>query len=208
MTRTTGKISVSQHAIDRAIQHFRVDRRVAEDWVRSQFRKAAFVSEILSEDGRPTLLYAFNRIAFAVGVTDNVIATVYPQNYAVTELATKVHRLISRELRKAEQTVRGVERRVSVAKAKLAVERAKCEYNMMITPSKAVIAANSLRLTEIDEELAKLDAELFGREKGEGGRSKIVSCVFVKRSFVSLIKRAGSESSLVGNAVLSPKDRG
>lgn len=165
-------ISVSQHAIDRAIQNFRVDRRVAEEWVRSQFRKATFVSEVISDEGKPTRLYAFNRIAFAVADTADVIMTIYSRNYALPELSDKVQRLIERELRRAERMEQSVARRVSVEKAKLAIERAKCEYNMTITPSRSVIAANTARITEIDEELTKLDAELMDAKKAKSSVAK------------------------------------
>lgn len=168
----TTRIAVSQHAIDRAIQHFRVDRRVAEDWVRSQFRKATFISDIVSEDGKPTRLFAFNRIAFAVADATDFILTCYPQNHAVTELSQKVRKLIERELRKAERTEQSVARHVSVAKAKLAIERAECEYRMTITPSDAVVRKNRKRISEIDEEITKLDAELLDAKKAKSAVAK------------------------------------
>ena len=173
------KISVTKHAINRAIQHFRIDRRVAEEWVRSQFRKATFISEIISDDGKPTKLYAFNRIAFAVVDADagaaNLIVTVYPQNHAVNDIAERVRKLTERELRKAERKERSVSRQVSVEKAKLTVERARCEYNMIITPSRAVIEANKKRIAEIDEKMANLDRMLneAQREKSAVAKSMV-----------------------------------
>lgn len=166
------KITVSKHAIDRAVQHFRVDRRVAEDWVRSQFRKATYISDIISDDGKPTRLFAFNRIAFAVADAADFIMTIYPQHHAVTEISQKVRKVIERELRNAERKERSVARRVSVAKAKLAVERAECEYRMTVTPSQAVIAANTARIAQIDEEIAELDRELDEAKRAKSSVAK------------------------------------
>jgi hypothetical protein len=172
LERFTGKISVSQHAIDEAASDFRVDRSVAEDWIRSNLRKAAFVSDIISEGGKPCRLFGFQRIAFILADTADFVITVYPRRAVLSGLQSKVQALVLRELRKAERKERSIERKVLVTKAELTVERAQCKYRMTVTPSKAVVRTNTARIAEITAVMAELDRELFDAKKEKSALAK------------------------------------
>jgi hypothetical protein len=176
MTQTlavfNGKISVSQHAIDEAIRDFRVNPKVAEEWLRSNLRKASFISDIISESGNPCRLFGFQRIAFVLDASSDRVITVYPRHHAVNGLQTKVQALILRELRNAERRERSIERKVNVTKAQLTVERAECKLRMTITPSKAVVRVNTARIAEINAAMAELDRELFEAKKERSSIAK------------------------------------
>lgn len=167
-------VSISRHAIDEAVRDFRVDRRVAEQWVRSTLKKAQFVANIISEEGEPQRLFAHHRAAFVLKNTEDFVITCYPVNHGVTALHTKIKAAAMRELTKAERKERATERRVRIDKARLNVEKAACAYKMEITPSRAVIAANTKRIAEINEMLTKLDAELLRVKKEKKAVAKSI----------------------------------
>ena len=159
------RVSVSQHAIDKAATEFRVDRRVAEDWVRSQFRRSTFISDIVSAEGNPCRLYGFQRTAIVVADSEDYIITVYQRNRAVPEMYARVNAVVQRELRRAQRNVKSVERRVAVGTAKLRVQIAQAEYNMTITPSQRVIDVNKARIDEYERGISKLNDELLRAKK-------------------------------------------
>lgn len=154
------KITVSQHAVDRAIQHFRVDRRVAEEWVRSNAKKAEFIANIMAEDGKPCRLFAFQRITFIFAEVTDFIITLYPQDFVVTEIHAKIRRAVERELAKAERQEKTAVQRYNVERARIKLEQAQCRYRMAVTPSAKVIAANERKIAELADKLAQLDREL------------------------------------------------
>jgi hypothetical protein len=174
LSTLTARLIVSQHAISEAVRDFRIDKRVAEDWVRSNYRKAAFVSDIVSEEGKACRLFAYQRIAFILADTEEYVITVYPRHTAIPELSAKVSALLQRELRKAARMERTIERRVRVEKSRLKVERAECKWRMEITPSASVKRANTLRIAQIDKKLAELDRELFDAKKAKSSVAKSV----------------------------------
>lgn len=169
-----GTITVSRHAIDEAIRDFRVNPKVAEEWLRSNLKKAEFIANIVSEEGKPCRLFAFNRAAFILADTVDYVITVYPRHSAPTDLYSRVKSVVLRELAKFERKERVTARRVSVEKAKLTVERAKCAYRMAVTPSKSVIAFNTKRIDEIDAKLTQLDAELMRARKEKSAVAKSI----------------------------------
>lgn len=162
-----GKVYVSQHAIDRASSRFNVDKAKAEQWIRDNVRKARYVSTILSGDGKTSRLFTFQRVAYILAVDSDHVVTVFEQHHAPAELTQRVRKLILAELAKYERKEAVVERTVNVEKSRLAIEIARCNYRMMVTPSKTVIQANTKRLREIENIYAELDAKLteIRREK-------------------------------------------
>jgi hypothetical protein len=134
------KVSVSKHAIDRAVDRFRLNPIVAAQWVKDNVERASFIANIIGSDGRPCRLFAFQRAAFILADTTDYVLTVYSQHNVESSLKLKVHAIISRELAKAERQERTATHKANVARAKLEVEIAECNYRMYVTPSKTVIA--------------------------------------------------------------------
>lgn len=167
-------VHVTQHAADRAVQHFRVPKLTADEWVRTNVRKATFIANITNDDGKPCRLFAFQRAAFVLAADVDTVITIYPQNYAVTEIQRKVAAIIKRELAAAERKERATEREIRVEKAKLGVEAANCRLRMEVTPSKAVIRTNTARLTKIDEKMAELDSKLFAAKREKTSIAKSI----------------------------------
>lgn len=168
-------VGVSQHATDKAVERFRVNKADAAEWIRSNFKKAQFVANITGDDGKPCRLYAFQRIAFVVASDADFVITVYSQHTATEGITVKIRSMLKRELSAAERAERTEERRVRVEKAKLAVEIAQCRLKMEITPSKSVIRTNTARIAQIDAELAKLDAELLAAKRSKTSVAKSVA---------------------------------
>lgn len=156
-TQFAGKISVSQHATARATEHFRVPRPTADEWIRTNLRRATFIANIVGEDGKRSRLYAHQRIAFVLADTEDYVLTVYPQHQAGETIRAKVADLVARELRKLERKERATERAVAVEKAKIAVQIAECRLKMTITPSARVVATNTAAIRALETKAAELD---------------------------------------------------
>lgn len=161
----TRRVTVSQHAIDEAIRDFRVDPRIAEDWIRSKLKKAKFIANIVSIEGKPARLFAVERIALILSDIEDTVITVYPRHNVIDELKSQVDAVVQRALRKAERQVKAAERKVAVEKARLRKEIAECEWKMTITPSKRVINANKAKIAELERKIANLDEELLRVKK-------------------------------------------
>jgi ribosomal protein S8 len=176
MSELSANITVMQHAIDRAVERLRVPKQTAREWIVSNLRKAAFIANIIGEDGRPSRLYAFQRVAFVLADKEDAVLTVYQHHHAVTSIQRKIGALLKRELAAAERKERAVERMVRVEKARLAVEIAQCRYKMELTPSKTVVARNNAMLTQIDAKIAELDGSLLAakRDKSAIARSLVM----------------------------------
>ncbi|MBG9736467.1 hypothetical protein [Paenibacillus alvei] len=155
----TGKITVSSHAIDEAVKDFRVNRKVADEWIRSNLRKARFIADIVSDELKPRRLYGFQRIAFILEVDRNHVITVHPRHHSVTELKRKIEAIVFRELRKAQRLESVTERKHRLTKAELNVERAQLLLKIERARSESTKLACNARINAIDEYIAQLDAE-------------------------------------------------
>lgn len=173
-TQLTGKIRVSQHAIDETVKDFRIPREFAVEWVMRSLRKSRYIANIISKDGNPSRLFCYQRAAFILADSEDFVITVYENNSPDNRMHSKIEALAMRELQKIERKERATERRVRIEKAKLAVEMAECRLRMEITPSKSVVAKNNAKLTQINERIAELDAELVAVKREKSSLAKSV----------------------------------
>lgn len=154
------KIVVTEHAIQRAVSRFDKKRSEAERWITDNLRKAAYVGEVVDEEGRERILYGYERIAFVVSKIDGAVITVYPQHHVTPTIRQKVEEIIARELRKARRKFERIYRDVELTKADLMVERAECYRRKLRTRSEAVRNAMEGRIRAIDEYCAQLDDDV------------------------------------------------
>lgn len=160
-------INVLPHACERAVEHFRVDRREASRFITENLRKSSFVSYITHEDGRLQRLFGFNRIAFVVDAADDTVITVYPQHQANAAVLEPVHKVLIRALKAADRKEKAEERRIKVEKAQLAIKRAECELRIARTSSRKVTVTMRAEIEDIDAKSAELGRQLteIKREK-------------------------------------------
>lgn len=168
------KFTVTHHAIDAAINRFRVDKRIAEEWIRSGFRQARFVADIISEEGNPCRLFAGKHVTFILDARDDRIVTVYPGDAIAPHIRDKVESLITRELRKIERKESATIRRNTIARLELNVERAACILRAEKTRSQSVKLAMKARIAAIDEYLTQLNEDI---EKIRHEKRKIAKAV-------------------------------
>jgi hypothetical protein len=159
-THFTGKVSVTQHAIDRAVEHFRIDRSQANNFIIDNLRKAAFVDTVFEDDGRVTRMFGYKRMVFVLDVAEDVVITVFPQHQANASVLDPVQKVLIRALKAAQRKEKAEEKRITVAKAQLAIRRAECEIRKAKTESVKVRALMDAEIAEINAEIAKLDREL------------------------------------------------
>lgn len=174
MTAAFGKITVSAHACDEATKDFRVPRQTAEEWIRSNLRKASFVSNIVGENGNPCRLFGFQRIAFVMDASADHVITIYPQHYVESAVKRGVQSVVMRALRNAERQERKVEREVRIEKARLGIERAECIWRMEMTPSAKVKRSNTDKMAQIDAKITELNAKLIEAQKAKKSVAKSV----------------------------------
>lgn len=151
-----GPIGVSQHAIEEAINDFRVPRIDAEEWVRSCLRKSFYVCEITGEQGRSGRLFGYQRIAFIVATTSDFVVTVYPRHAPNTPLNTRIQSMVMRELARLQKRSAATEKRVEREKAKLVGPRSKAAATLLELDS---------QIAGLDEELAVIRKELAAAAK-------------------------------------------
>jgi hypothetical protein len=160
-THFTEKIFVTPHACDEATKDFGVERKLAPMFVMDNLRKAAYVSMVVNEDGRPSRLFAYRRMAIVVAPDTATVITVYPRHNANPAVLESVQKVLLRALKAAERKEKLAEKRITVEKAKLNVERAECDLRKAITQSLSVIDVMVAKINAIDSCVAALDRELL-----------------------------------------------
>lgn len=157
-----GKIFVTPHACDRAVEHFGVDRARAPMYVMDLLRRAALVDpDVIDENGKRGRLFAYQRTAFVVAPDEDTVITLYPQHKANEAVRGPVERIIHRALAAAKRKESRETKRIRIRTAELGVERAECALRLAKTDSVSVADKMNERIMQIDRELADLERELI-----------------------------------------------
>ncbi|MCR8843128.1 hypothetical protein NQ117_05500 [Paenibacillus sp. SC116] len=173
-TTFSGKITVSHHACDEAVKDFRVNRKLADEWIRSNLRKAKFIANIVSDELKPRRLFGFQRIAFILEPDNDHVITVHPRNHSVNDLKRKIETIAFRELRKAERLESVTERKHRLAKAELNVEIAQLHLKMERARKESTKLACLARINAINEYFAQLDTEFTRIIKDKAALAKSI----------------------------------
>jgi hypothetical protein len=159
---------VSNHAIDRAIQRFKVSHKTASKWVIDHLRESRFISSITGIDGKHAYLFSCRDVGLVVSDDLTTIMTVIvPNNPRYHSAADRTIRerfvkLARTELRKAETVEQRVKRinertiaelNVEIAQLTLALTRLRSQAKILAY--KARIAAISMRIDELKTEAAE-----------------------------------------------------
>jgi hypothetical protein len=161
-THFIGKIFVTPHACDRAVEYFGVDRSKAPKYVMDMLRKSSLVSEhVIDEDGKPARMFSYRRTVFIVHPTEATVYTLYPQHKAHESVRNPIERIILRAMKAAERKEKREVKRINVRKAELIVERSQAELRRVKSESSRVVAEMTARINEIDSELKALEREIL-----------------------------------------------
>lgn len=161
-THFIGKIFVTPHALDRAVEHFGIDRSKAPMYVMDMLRKATLISaHVVDEDGKPARMFAYRRTAFIVALTEQTVLTLYPQHLGAETIRNPIERIIQRAVSAAERKEKRETKRINIRKAELSVERAQLELRRAKSESERVVTEMSAKIAGIDAEMARLDRELL-----------------------------------------------
>lgn len=155
------KIFVTPHACDEAAKDFGVERAKAPSYVMSQLRKASYIDDIIGDDGNPSKLYAYQRMAIVVAPDSPTVITVYPRHQASASLRDPLEKVISRILKAAQRKETREVKRISICIAELSVERAQYELRRAKTTSKKLVAELSVKLIEVDAEITSYQAQIY-----------------------------------------------
>lgn len=174
-THFIGKIFVKPHALDRAVEHFGVDRSEAPMWTMGRLRKASLIStHVIDEFGNPARMFGYQRIVFIVHPTEQTVITLYPQHKANENVRNPIERLIQRAMRAAERKEQRETKRINIAKAELAIQRAGYELRRAKSDSLSVIADMTDKITQIDAQINEYNVELFEIQREKTNTMKSV----------------------------------
>lgn len=162
---STGGVVITSHAEKRAIQRFNVQTEYARVWINTNLQRAQFVGYIEGDDGKVSRLFGYNRIAFVLEEQINKVITIYPRKDISQTIAGKVQAIIAKELRKADRTVRALDRRLTLKRADLRLDLAETERRLLRTRSDAVRLACKARINALEEELRLIDEELAKKRR-------------------------------------------
>lgn len=113
-----GKISVTPHAIEKAMDLFGFENpKDAKRFIIENLKQSVFVSEIMGETGKVDRLFAYRRIAFVVDRYKDVVITVYIRENADKELREKIRELLCDYLVQLSEKERAIEDRLILARA-------------------------------------------------------------------------------------------
>jgi hypothetical protein len=178
-THFTGKIFVVPHALDRAVEHFGIERSAAPMFVMDMLRKAALIDPcVIGEDGNPGRLFAYKRTAFVVDLTENTVITLYPQETAAKHVIEGVGKVLARALKIAQSTEARELKRLAIRRAEINVKRAELELRLLCTKSTNVIRRVNEELANIDAELAAILNEEFEVKREKSTIAKGI-CAFI-----------------------------
>ncbi|AQR77222.1 hypothetical protein ABNB59_17235 [Paenibacillus larvae] len=154
------KIEVTHHAVEKAVTSLRINRKIANEWVRSNVKKARYIADIIAEDGTPSRLFAGGGVLFILAQDNDIVITLYPGDNPINIIRQKVESVTQKELRKVERKERRHQREAKIAKLELAVERAACLLRAEKTRSQSVKLAMAARVAAIDQYIEQLDHDL------------------------------------------------
>lgn len=178
-THFTGKIFVTPHALDRATEHFGIERSAAPVFVMDKLRRATLIeSSYVGEDGITRRLFAFKRTAFIVATNEDTVITIYPQENAVSHVIDGVNKVLLRALRAAQRTEARELKRLAIRKAELNVQRAELELRLLCANLPAAKRKINDELTNIDAEVVKIDAAVFDVKREKSTLAKGI-CAFI-----------------------------
>jgi hypothetical protein len=103
------KITVSAHAVDQAIEDFRVNRFEAERWVIDNLVKSQFIGTMYGENDRPVRLFGYKRIAFVLAVEHDVVITVYQRDKVDPALRNPIEQIVKTTVRTATDRLHAAE---------------------------------------------------------------------------------------------------
>lgn len=168
-THFTGKIFVTPHALERAVEHFGIERGRAPMHVMDLLRKSALIdAQMTGEDGATHRLFAYKRIAFIVAAAEDTVITLYPQEATTNATITdNVAKVLMKVLRAAQRTEKRELHRLAIRKAELNVQRAELELRIVYANMNVVKRKLNEELAQVKAEINAVDAAAFDvkREK-------------------------------------------
>lgn len=161
-THFTGKIFVTQHACDRAVEYFGIDRKSAPMHVMDLLRKAALIDPcIIGENSaEPTRLYAYKGYALVVSLNEDTVVTIYPRNHATQEIRDNVGKALKRILAAAQRHEARELRRLAIERAELDVRTAELNLRLLRTNLTSIKRKINEELSHTASETIRINAEM------------------------------------------------
>jgi hypothetical protein len=156
------QVTMSQHAIKRAKERFKIEPKGATAYFRSVLEKAKYVGIIEdSENHRSGRLFAYNRIAIHLSMDCKTMMTVYKADTVTYDpLKDKILELHKKKFNHCVITERAKQKRLEQLKLESEVEIAQCKLRQHKTRSEAVRLACEARVQAIKQSLVEYQHEI------------------------------------------------
>ncbi|QIC06139.1 hypothetical protein GOP56_11285 [Brevibacillus sp. 7WMA2] len=153
-------LTVSSHAIKRAVERFNVSQTKAAEWIRNQLSRAMFISTTIDKYGKPGRLYARGQIGIILHESSDLVVTVMQYTKPTPDVRDKVCIYLTKELRKLERKESSLSRKTRITIAEMTVERSRIVLKRERARSVATINACQALINGIDLHITQLNAEL------------------------------------------------
>ena len=148
------KYTPCQHAIERAIQRFGIQRDYVTNWFNQLMETAIHVGKANNRD-----VYDHKGKRIIINGTE-IVTIIRPKDIPFNAQIVKT---IEREMRKAERLHKRLDKEYEVKIAELTIEQAQLTLNRLKAKSPKVIAAIQTKLEAIVSELETLNVERKGK---------------------------------------------
>jgi len=179
-THFPGKIYVTQHALDRAVEHFKAPRNKASDFIIERLRKAALIdNNFTGDNGRVVRLFTCEGIAFILDANEATVITLYPERTQRQEMLTKaVGAAVRRVIKSAQRTEATELKRLTKLRADVNLELATVEHGIAHGSGKATIRKLTEKAAELRAEIERIDNEIVTTKRAKATVLKNV-CAYV-----------------------------
>jgi hypothetical protein len=167
-------VVVTNHAIERANERFKIAKAQAANWVRQHLNNAKFVSVTTTGEGKEARLFANNGIAFVLDMNEDKVITIY-EPYKNAAILEKVRLTALRELRKVERYEVKLERMNTLTTAELEVEKAMCKLDLLRARSTAKKNALQARINALQMRIDELNDEIINAKREKSYVAKAVA---------------------------------
>lgn len=151
---------ITDHAQDRAVKRFGINRRSAVNWAKQKASISRYVTDVLDDNGKPGRLFVSNGVGLIADIAKDVIVTIVdPKSYGYSDLNRKLSRFATQELAIAERNETKQLRNIELLRAEIEIEMGELRLRLLKTRSLPKKLAIQGRMKALEMRLAELPSE-------------------------------------------------
>lgn len=162
VTYPISKVEITDHAYKRASERFNFkEEKVAKAQIKGLLKKSKLIGMQLSENGTPSVLFAYKRHGFYLSRDLKTVLTVNRfESVTYEPLKNKIAELHAKEIRKLERKESCKSKRLKLIELECQVELAELKLRYHKSRSESVKLSCQCRIKAINERLQELKEEI------------------------------------------------